>query len=497
MRRAPASLSVLPSRTAEESGYLDWFRHRTTTKLPGSFNSGFWTTLLLQASPDEPAVLHAVLALSSVHKTGVMKPDSILAGQEQFTLQHYVKAISHLQPHFSTTDRASSRVALITCGVFVCLELLRGHFSTAHLHLQNGLKILEEMHMLSRGDGETRHLKPCHGSTDDWIVETFSRLHLQVELFRYSYQHPCLVLQAARPEPPAARIHSVNEAWQHLERLLNQVFHVTHQARQQAESERGSCQQSCLALLRRQHLIRAELAGWPRMYEAFRKGVQSHDCYEEERVHHLLCAYHTMATIMADTCLLPGCESTFDSHTDRFVLLIRQLADIRLAVSPTDHHVLPGRVMDMDMAWSVIDMGWVAPLYYAAVKCRVHRIRLQAVRLLETTSHREGFWDATTAACAARKVMEVEERDFYGDVDTADDFPLCSSPCPRDLALPALPESYRLRELEVVLSGAPMDRILLFCKQEQDGIDCRVLVSEYDARLRRWVDGGVGTQAGV
>ena len=58
--------------------------------------------------------------------------------QEQFTLLHYNKAIRHLQPHFSTQDKASVRVALMTCYVFVCLELLCGHFATAQTHLKMG-----------------------------------------------------------------------------------------------------------------------------------------------------------------------------------------------------------------------------------------------------------------------------------------------------------------------------------------------------------------------
>ena len=370
--------------------------------------------------------------------------------------------------------------------MFVCLEFLRGHFKTAQIHLQNGLKILVEMQMLSNGNDGILRLKPCRESTDDWIVEAFSKLHLQVELFKHTYQHPCLVLQAAGPETPVLVFHSINEAWQQLERLLNKVFHLTHQGRQQAVSECESFRHP-LALLERQQRIRTELAQWLDIYNAFKKALQGHRSAEEEKGYQLLCIYHTMANIMVDTCLRPSDESVFDSHTNQFVVLIRQLASLWTIASTTSPvQALPGHLMDMSR--SVVDMGWIPLIYYAAVKCRVHRIRLQAIRLLESTSHREGIWDATTAACVARKVMEIEERDFYKDVDTADNFPLPSSPRPRDLSLPTLPESYRIHEVAVVLSGAPVDKILLFCKQKQEGIDCRVLISEYNVHLQRWVD---------
>ncbi len=490
--RSHASASVLASGT-EENGYFEWFQCRTATKLPGTFLSRFWDTLLFQASLDEPAVLHAVLALSSVHKRGVLyantqtKIDNVPNEQEQYTLKHYVMAIGYLQPHFLTKDRASIRVALITCVTFVSLELLRGHFNIAQTHLQNGLKILGEMQMLSDGNDGILRSKSCLGSTDDWILEAFSRLHLQVELFKHVYPHPCLVIQAAGPETPALVFHSINEAWQQMGRLLNNIFQLTHQCRQLAVCEYES-HRDPLLLLEDQRRVRKELARWLEIYEAFEKTMRDHRSAEEEKAYRLLYTYHTMTSIMADTCLQPSDELAFDLHTNQFVLLIMQLSDLRTIASMT----FPGKPLTGDMSSSIIDIGWIPPLYYAAVKCRVHRIRLQAIRLLESSTHREGFWDSKIAACVARKVMETEERDFYKDIDTADDFSLPSSPSSQDLSLPTLPESYRIRDVEVVLSGEPLDRILLYCKQEQEGMDCRVLLSEYNVHLRCWIDGGPG-----
>lgn len=57
--------------------------------------------------------------------------------------------------------------------------------------------------------------------------------------------------------------------------------------------------------------------------------------------------------------------------------------------------------------------------------------------------------------------MEIEKRDYYKDIDTADDISLSSSPRPRDLSLPPLSESYRIRDVEMVLSSDPMDKVLL------------------------------------
>lgn len=475
----------------QEKAYFEWFKFRTATKLPGSFISGFWTTLLFQASLNEPAVSHAVLALSSVHKEGSINDDNerkienVPDKQEKFALQHYVKAISHLQPHFFSKNRASFRVALITCVVFVCIEILRGHFKAAQTHLQNGLKILGEMQMLSIGKDGILRLKPCRESTDDWIVEIFSRLNLQVELFNHGHPHACLLLQPAGPDILVPEFRSFNEAWQHMERLLNEIFYLNHQSRQQAESE---CQspRDPLALLEHQQRVRRDLVQWLDIFEAFKKKVQWPKASRDEIAYQLLCPYHSMATIMAETCLQPSDEMAYDSHTNQFVLLIKQLTNLRLlratGLPTSPDQSLP--VHCMNMSRSIIDVGWIPPLYYVAIKCRVHRIRLKAVRFLESCFHREGIWDATTAACVARKVMEIEERDFYKDVDTVDDFQLHLPPTSQDLSLPMLPESYRLSDVEVVLADAPMGKISVFCKREQEGIGCRVLLSEFNAPLQ-------------
>lgn len=133
----------------EEQGYFEWFRRRSVLKLPGIFGACFWDTLVLQASADEPVVLHAVLALGAVHKKQVLHVHRPRVNrdmhdeQEEFVLRQYSKAINWLQPHFLARNKESLRIALITCLVFVSLEFLRGHCRTGNIHLQSGLQLVD------------------------------------------------------------------------------------------------------------------------------------------------------------------------------------------------------------------------------------------------------------------------------------------------------------------------------------------------------------------
>ncbi|KAH8894563.1 hypothetical protein GQ53DRAFT_643376, partial [Thozetella sp. PMI_491] len=470
--------------------YFDWFRNRTSVKLPGSFFSDFWATFVMQASVSEPAVWHAVLALSSVHRIDVLNdgnrggrengPDE----QEQFTLQHYVKAISHLQPHFSARDKASVRVALITCIVFVSVDLLRDHILTAKVHLRSGMKLLQET-LSPAGGRDGPLLMPGRGSIDNSIMEAFFRINVQVDIFKQFHEHIGCNLEMAVPERLAFDFCSVKQAWIELQRPMTEIFHLAKRAH--AHDADFAPLPYPSSLLKQQHSIQEDLAGWSAAFEASRGGLLANRSLNDQKVYLLLSIYHTMMDIMAKTCLPTGDESAFDLCADQFIDMIKRLADIRI-VGIAIFALPPSSSIHAGMGRSVLDLGWLPPLYYIAIKCRIHRVRLHAVRLLESCGHKEGFFDARITAIIARKVMELEERDYYQEYGPDHDFPLTSYPTLQEMGLPTLPEKYRLCEVKIVLSGEPTDKISLFCKRRKGKQDCRIHLADHNISSHRWVD---------
>ena len=489
--RPRASISFFAA-SMEERVYFDWFQCRTATKLPGSFRSSFWDSLLFQASLNEPAVLHAVLTLSSVHKRQVLGesrngPDGGTPyEQEKFMLQHYSKAISNLQPHFSKKDNASVRTALISCVIFVSLELLRGRFRTAQLHLKNGIKVLGEMHGSTDADDndDVVTLKPSMEPIDDCIAETLCRLHLQVMIFEQSFQQPrMIVLHTWERGPPVFTYHSFYDAWKPLERLLNEVFHLAKQYQQRPSFGDPS------PLFGQQKRIQVELAQWLNSYNASRENLKRED--SEGLGYYVLRMYHAMTKIMATTCLRPiEDESAFDLCTNDFISLLN-LAIVmqKMRGFGGKSNLPPGQ--QFTMSKSIVDFGWIPALYYTALKCRAHRVRVQAVQSMESTSHREGFWDSRIAARVGRKVVEMEERGFYGDIGMDDDFAISSSHTERALSEPVLPQAYRFHEVKVALPDGPADKISLFCRQRQSGGNWKERLAKYNVLLECWADDSV------
>ncbi|RHZ58283.1 hypothetical protein CDV55_106121 [Aspergillus turcosus] len=441
--------------------------------MSGSFFSEFWSGFVLQASMSEPAVRHAILALSSVHRQGILNDDGLKAGdEEKVTLTRYSKAINYLQPHFKTKDRTAFRIALTVCVLFITLELLRGHFESAQIHLQQGLNLLEASGVLKR----KAHLLvgPSQEYVDDWIVQALSRLHIQLELLKQVHRGSSLRLQIPFLECKSSTFPSVKEAWSWLHHLMGAVFQLNGEVREQF------CQDSSppAQLLQRQQSIHENLTQWLNTYNSTIQAMKGRMPKDQMLIYKLVRRYHIMTTIMATTCLYPGDEMIFDLHTDQFLEIITMMADLWRFLST--YFASRSRPGQFCMSLSIGDMAWIAPLYYTAIKCRVHRIRLHAIRLLETSLHREGFWDSQILAFVARKVMEIEEGDFYQLLDAVDDFPLHRLPGHEDMLFPPLPESCRLSDVEVSLLGNPVGTISILCNPSGHGRDGKICLASYE-----------------
>lgn len=465
----PTNISLFP-RLPLENEYLEWFKCRTLKKIPGASVLALWDSWIYPASLSEPALLHAVLSLSSLHKRETFHTNfdrsklHALDRQEQFTLRHYIKAIRCLQAHFSTKNEASVRVALMTCFLFVCIELLCDHTATAQTHLRNGLIILKELKVASKEEHGILLFETVPGSIDDSIIKAFCRLDLQLELFRHSYRHPCLALQSSEIESSSSVFRSVNEAWRRIEHLFSKIFHLTELGRREQQASQHQIVHFSSSLVAYREETRVELFSYLKILYASTDSLQDQD--SEGLAYSLLLVYHSMATIMTNACLRQDDESIFDSHTNNFLFILNQ----SVAMWQTNQHVFQHKPLPwpcIHMSRSIIDIGWIAPLYYTALNCRVHRVRVQAIRLIETTSYREGVWDSKIASCVARKVMEIEEGSFYKNAQAADEFEVSSCPSWQTISLPILPQPDRIHEVRVALSDGPNETIPIFYRQGQ------------------------------
>lgn len=460
------------SYTPDEQLYLDWFYIRTVPKIPGMFPHGFWSTLLRQASVTEPAVFHATLALSSAHKTTrgddkVKNDTEIAAEKDGFMIRNYSKAIRHLQPHLAAKGRASTRITLIACAIFTCLEFLRGNFRTAQTHLKSGLRVLRE----SYGDEQNGAvILRATDATDQWIVETFHRLHVQVALFHRSHRRPSLILHQQQQHhhlssltPLSPKFHSLKKAWINLNHILYKILALrgpipAHQVSTPSPANPGTRNTSSLP--QQQHL-QASLTRWHTTYHASKPHLDPHE--PTLVIDAMMKNFFSLASLLCATAL--ASELAFDAHTPTFLAILSN--SIHLWTSRP-----PSRTCDragFNMAHSIVDFGWVPPLYYTAVKCRVRRVRLHAARLLESTLHREGIWDCRIMSRVMRRVMEIEDEGLCRGGGGGGGFALDGVPGLEELEAPVVPLESRLGEVKVGMEDGTVESVVVEYRRARHG----------------------------
>lgn len=485
---------------------FDWYTCQAAPKLRGGYLIEFWESLVPQASLTEPAILHAVLALAGVHKNGLETlTGSSSENAEPFVLQQLGRSMTQLSTKSSTQDQASIRITLIACCVFVALDFLRGHIETAQLHLRKGVNILRELQMSS--DDPEWPSSPQSPTLDTCIFDMFARLQFQAELFRCTFSHEIVVLLPSRVGTASYTIDSTRQSWRWLEDILGRIFILLQQSRDTPSTDPPSSRRNMM-LSHSQQVLQLELDEWQEQQVAFERSrlqevsqgstspqlgldrlISSHGVHKVTILFRLQRLYHTVATILNHTCLHPDDEMAYDAYFELFHSLIAQLAILGPFFFPDERpNDFPEGVVDYSRC--TLDLGWTCPLYLLILKCRNLRIRMQALALMQLFHHREGIFDVNALAKVAKKVIEIE----HGGDKTYEDlkeelgpFDIFAVPKVEECISETVVESHvRLSGVEVVMEGAPMERIRLFCRRRPEMR--RELVSTYDMGRRRWED---------
>lgn len=215
----------------EESIGFDFFRSKTAVEIQGCFRSSLWESLVLQITQQEPAVLHAAIAVGCAHRkqterTGSSQATDVYDQRQFFGLKQYLKAISSLRDRISNLeDPPSSQIALVTCLLFICHEMIRGQRVGAISHLATALRILSSR-AISDSTIESNALILRHESADvqDQLVGTFARLDYDSTMF--GQRSPCFFLYPSqktsiREFSVPSTFSSISEARQYVDILAS------------------------------------------------------------------------------------------------------------------------------------------------------------------------------------------------------------------------------------------------------------------------------------
>ena len=384
-------LSHLPEAKALELRGFEFFLTRTAPEI-SYFHSDFWESLVLQLSWSDPLVLHAAIALGTLHENeerhGMPVPkDKVSDARHRFAVAQYNTAIRLLRCRNLRGDATSRIAILVTCLIFIHIELLRGWNHVAIAHIRNGLRILGSSELCS-----------THEEVKSILTEAFRGPDLQTAHFGLEgpyIQYDIDKLDAIEPLTSRTDVALLTQAKRKCHILLGHAFRLLEVSRAHWDGERRfdeamfARQQSRLLALYDQ--FRSELDTLARMPNLVgsRKNWLSV----------ILMKMHAISgSIAVAACVAEDDHKAYAARLDDFTEIIALAKQfISNVTGPSNRHSLS------------TDGAIIQPLFCTAIRCDDSVIRHSAMALLESWCRREGFWSSNYHVKIARLVVKTEE----------------------------------------------------------------------------------------
>lgn len=397
---------LLEFSTPEETRSFYFFQNVTAPCLSGDLDAVFWTTFVLQISQSEPAVRHAVLAVSSLHE-GLTSASSAGDTAQSFTLQQYNKAIACLLDQMNN-HLAKPLASLLTCVLFVCIEFLQGKYKESLIHLERGRQLLVRL--------DQRSNNPEMECIGRYLVPLYTRLNLASFLFGIS---PVPIPTSSTPQREIPdTFESIDDLRACVHGFMDQAFQFTQRARP-AKKRSDSIHRETMQMLEvEQNRLLSRLAKLNVAFSLFRASAGSKPGPKLLVLQMYLHAQH----IWISTALSSS-EVVYDDYLSSFAAIVPLAAvflDLEASAQhqslfahssePSQHLPEMGNQMDGRVGEFTFETHLIPPLYYVATKCRHPLIRRSALRLLRRNPFgRENLWRASVLGSLAGHIVSLEE----------------------------------------------------------------------------------------
>jgi hypothetical protein len=307
-------------------------------------------------------------------------------------LIHYNKAVKSLVQRISEPSY-SAEVGLVCCLLFICLEYLRGNYTTAMAHYQSGLKMISA----HKNSSAPTSIKRWHSDmVEEALIPIFTRNIATAIIYGLPTEEVFSISNF-----PAGDIgfmfntlmdadlaaHKIQNMFFVLMRVLGTKI-VTQE--QYTEEELQS-HQDCVEHLRAWRCAVKDLER--------RTTFSLDDAIALSR----LKALNHINDIFVQRIVLKS-QTDFDQHLDDFKAAVEHMKFfLDSAESSTSQN---------PAANFTFEMGIILGLYMTACRCRCPVTRREALSMLERNPPREGLWDAQQHYVVAKRVIELEEREL-------------------------------------------------------------------------------------
>ncbi|KAK7444119.1 hypothetical protein CaCOL14_008422 [Colletotrichum acutatum] len=355
----------LTAHDQREGRAFQFFSHMVGPVLSGPMDTYFWTHLVVQFSHFEPAVRHAVLAISSLYedfhdgaRVTRQKPGN------DFALSHYSAAIQRIK---SAQDE---QLVLLVCILFICIEYLQGDVEAALRHCKHGIMILNRV--------------GCSSWAHDYLMPIFRRLSFASFFLGIKPSADAAVPGLLGFEVPIPdKIESLGEAQSAIDDLM--IHAIRFVSGEPTAFDRQD--------------LETRLGQFHEKLTEFDDSLPQTESAAKVAICSMLMRFE-MAKIQIDT--IGGKKETrFDKHVEGFrrtIELARRASHLRKTYPDDRPH-----------ASFTFESGFLSPMSFVSNKCRDLKLRLEALEfMVELAAPKEGFTDVGTLYRIGRRSIEVE-----------------------------------------------------------------------------------------
>ena len=399
LERIPSLLN--PFQFNEQQGrYFRLFHEELAFDLSGYFETPFWTRLIPQQCNQEPAIKHAILALTALYKSAISSKTHLANLNDEhfrFALVHQSRAISSLRQSLSGSGQPPElRLALVASLLFSCFESFHGDWETASGQIYSGLNILKHLREIE----VSQHAANGIADIDFEVGLTLRRLKLQILSFLAMTpmcEHPFNVdlnVEDVAMDMPD-QFATLNEAFAAATNLA--VFILRH-SRIAARRGDGSGLQESIAQQQQQYL-KGLVDKWNNAYASIFQELCRNIASPEYlgALQLRICVWK--CEIMISTSM-SNTEAVFDGFTSQF----QKIVQFARHLLQTDQEIRKS-----DGPRVQYGMGLIMALFYTATRCRDIAVRREAIAILREWPCTNGIWHSLQAAKVAEWIADIEE----------------------------------------------------------------------------------------
>ncbi|KAF3397889.1 hypothetical protein F1880_006132 [Penicillium rolfsii] len=371
---------------------FEFYFHRASISLSGDLDLAFWRGCVLQTCRMEPAVWDAIISLSALyerpplHETPpfwlINSPAVVRSRTHREALVWYSRSLSILQQRINQ-GTANLGVSLISCILFIAIELLQGNRKAACGLYKQGAQLM------------------INADRGPWITNLTS-IFRRIGTWVFINDGTTNEGWSLNMTVPSGRFASIDEARNILCGIVAEMKTLDNATKLHWKQTAETREHQALALKTQRDHLRRQLDQWHRLFMSFK----SSDTFDSQDTlgsvdgpSALLFMTYKSVLIEIETILSTD-EAAYDGYELEFQHILEYASTAIAATRSPDGAQPP----------FMFEMGVFLPLFITALKCRFPQLRRHALRLmLEEAPPAQGLFMCGPAAHVIAVIVALEE----------------------------------------------------------------------------------------